>query len=199
MEREIFDLLGRHFRGPQRPAAAADARGLVRPSAAQGLRRTAGVSRHLDRSRQPHNPAGGEEEMSSAHRRNDAEHGAAASVHPRRAALRDQGRRRGDARGDSRRRLSASLDREDRREGRLPRIHALHRPRRLRLRDVHQPGLGHGLREAGQYRSAQARRVLPGNRGRVQPHRVASALGRHDGDGYRRDTRRLPTPSASAR
>ena len=92
-----------------------------------------------------------------AHRRNDPQHGPAASFDPRGSALRGARRRRGDARGGARRRLSASLDREDRRESRLPWLHALHRSRRLRLRDVHQSGLGYGVRAAGQYRGSQAR------------------------------------------
>ena len=94
--------------------------------------------------------------------------------HARGAALRRQGRRRGDARGDPRRRLPAPLDREDRREGRLPRLHAVHRPRRLRRGDVLQPGLGDGVREARRHRGAEARRVLPRHRRRAQPHRTAT-------------------------
>ena len=40
-------------------------------------------------------------------------------------------------------------------------------------------GWGMACEKLGQYRSSQARRVLPRHRGRVQPHRVASAFGRH--------------------
>ena len=48
-------------------------------------------------------------------------------------------------------------------------------------------GWGDGVREARRHRGAAARRVLPGDRSGVQPSRVASADGRPDGDGYRRD------------
>ena len=217
-EREIYDLLGVTFDGPFRPAPPADARGLDRLSAAQGLRRARGVSRHQHAPGEPAamkslaltlsdgdgsdsrsimSLAGFEVEVERTGARprdrgDDPQHGAAAPEHARGAALRGQGRRRGDARGDPRRRLPAPLDREDLREGRLPRLHAVHRSRRLRRRDVLQPGLGHGVREARRHRGAEARRVLPRDRRRAQPHREPSAVGRHDGAGHRRDDAVLP-------
>ena len=119
--------------------------------------------------------------------------------HARRAALRRQGRRRGHARGDPRRRLPAPLDREDRREGRLARLHAVHRPRRLRRRDVLQPGLGDGVREARRHRGAEARRVLPRHRRRAQPHRQPPARRSARWRWTSARSRRSRTPSASAR
>ena len=67
MEREIFDLLGVDVRGPLRPAPHADARGLDRPSAAQGFRRAAGIPRYLDRARKPDRaPGTAQEKMNDA-------------------------------------------------------------------------------------------------------------------------------------
>ena len=54
----------------------------------------------------------------------------------------------------ARRRLPAPLDREDRRALHLPRLHAVHRPRRLPRGDVRQRVLGDGVREADGHRGA---------------------------------------------
>ena len=53
LEREIYDLLGVTFEGHSRPAPAAHAGGLDRPSAAQGFRRAGRVSRHQHPPRKP--------------------------------------------------------------------------------------------------------------------------------------------------
>ncbi len=47
-------------------------------------------------------------------------------------------------------------------------------------------GWGMACEKLAGHRSAASRRVLSRDRGRVQSNRVASAVGRRDGDGYRR-------------
>ena len=185
-EREVFDLLGVRFDGPPRPAPHPHARGLGRAIRCARTSSSRGVPRHLDvagepaeglrthgtrrirsRGRARRRTAGSStEEMTlSMGPQHPSTHGVLRFVVQR--------RRRDHAGGDPRHRLPAPLDREDRREGRLPRLHAVHRPRRLRRRDAVQPGLGDGVREARRHRGAEARRVLPRDRRRAQPHRRA--------------------------
>ena len=66
-------------------------------------------------------------------------------------------------------------------------LHAVHRSRRLRVRDAGQPRLGARRREAGRARGAGARRVSARHHRRAQPHLVALHRARGDGDGHRRD------------
>ena len=96
-EREVFDLFGIQFHRPSRPAADHDARRLGRPSAAQGLpghgdeglgHERIGHSGGHDRGRR------GGTDAASRTAPHGPQHGAAASVHPRRAAPADGTRRR---------------------------------------------------------------------------------------------------------
>ncbi len=59
---------------------------------------------------------------------------------------------------------SASLHRKNRRESHLPRLCALHRPRRLLGRHVCQSGVLHGSGKTGGYGSYAPRGILPGDR-----------------------------------
>ena len=112
-EREVFDLSGVLFTGPRRPAAHPLARGLGRPSAAQGLPAARRISRDsaeivpwpLERV----DPESGR--IRPAQRRDAGEHGPAASQHARRVAAGVADRRRGGRRGDAAHRLPAPLRR----------------------------------------------------------------------------------------
>ena len=112
-EREVWDMFGIVLRRSCRPAPAADARGLGRPSGAQGLsgadlarrRRPTSRSRSARKSsRTRESSKRGSPEASATgqstdgrtpHRNDDRQHGAAAPQHARRAAARAGARWRG--------------------------------------------------------------------------------------------------------
>ncbi len=70
--------------------------------------------------------------------------------------------------------------------GRLPRVHALHRPRRLRGGHVRQRGLRRGGGAPAQAGGPAPGPVAAGHLLRAVPHRLPPHLGRHHGHGHRR-------------
>ena len=199
-EREQFDLLGVAFLGhpdlrrillpddwPGHPMRKDYKEASVVPRHADDAPQHARAPAHLGQAR------AGQGSDERAHprlrgdrRRDDPQHGSAASVDARRDPLHHQDRRRDHARGDPRRRLPASRHRAHRREVHLRRASCPTPIASTTCARCPPTTLGARRREAGRSRGAGARRVSARHHRRAQPHLVALHRARRDGDGHRR-------------